>query len=91
MNEIFYTLKNEYEGTATSRNIKRLKRYYPFLSDEFSSWLERYTNSPEREFRLNKEVYDLNNEEEYSKAIIAYMSGMTDGFIVRIYNEITSF
>ena len=91
MNEIFYVLKNEYNGTLTCRNIKKMKRYYPFVASEFADWLERYSNSPEREYRLTKEVYDLNDEKNYSKAIIDYMSGMTDQYIVRVYNEITSF
>lgn len=93
MNEIFYTLKNEYNGTGTIKNIKRMKRYYPVLSEEFAHWLSNYTNSTNREEEgyFNKIVYDLNNIKDYSKAIIDYMSGMTDQYIVRVYNEIVSF
>lgn len=93
MNEIFYTLKNEYNGTATLKNLKKMKRYYPILAEEFATWLETYSNCDERpnEKYFNKVVYDLNNIKEYSKAIIDYMSGMTDQYIVRTYNEIVSF
>ena len=49
INEIFYTLKNEYNGTATLKNLKKMKRYYPVLSEEFSSWLETYANCDERD------------------------------------------
>lgn len=93
MNEIFYTLKNEYNGTATLKNIKKMKRYYPILSEEFALWLECYANCDDRDSEkyLNKIVYDLNNVKEYSRAIVDYMSGMTDQYIVRIYNEIVSF
>lgn len=93
MNEIFYALKNEYNGTATIKNIKKMKRYYPFLAEEFSGWLEKYSNVEDRdnEKYFNNLVYDLNDINQYSKSIIDYMSGMTDQFIVRVYDEIVSF
>jgi len=93
MNEIFYTLKNAYNGIATIKSIRKLRRYYPFLSDEFANWLETYSNSVDRDNDkfCNKVIYDLNKIEDYLKSIIDYMSGMTDQYIVRIYNEIISF
>ncbi len=93
MNEIFYMLKGAYDGMATIKSIRRLKRYYPYLSEEFSEWLGRYTNSGERDEKnyLNKIIYDLNDIKSYSRAIIDYLSGMTDQYIIRIYNEIVSF
>ena len=42
-------------------------------------------------FRSNKIIYDLENEQDYSKAIMDYMSGMTDQYITQIYHEIVSF
>ena len=93
MNEIYYILRKEYNGTATVKNIKKMKRYYPILSDAFSEWLEIYSNSNDRnELKYsNKIIYDLNKVKDYSKAIIDYMAGMTDQYITRIYNEIVSF
>ena len=37
------------------------------------------------------EEININDIKQYSKSIIDYMSGMTDQYIVRIYNEIVSF
>lgn len=93
MNEIFYTLKKSYNGISTVKTIRKMKRYYPFLSEEFSNWLETYSNSIDRndDNYCNKVIYDLNDINNYLKAIIDYMSGMTDQYIVRIYNEIVSF
>ena len=93
MNEIFYTLKKEYNGENTIRNLKKMGRYYPVLSEEFIGWLANYTNIKERveENYKNKIIYDLKNEKDYCRAIIDYMSGMTDNYIVKIYNEIVSF
>jgi len=93
MNEIFYTLKKEYAGMNTIDNIYKLKRYYPELSDGFSGWLEKYTNSDKKDTEKydNKVVYDLNNEKDYYRAIIDYIAGMTDQYVVRIYSELISF
>ena len=49
MNEIFYTLKREYNGTSTIKNIRKMKRYYPFLSEAFSGWLESYANTIDKD------------------------------------------
>ncbi|MCR5186219.1 MAG: dNTP triphosphohydrolase [Clostridia bacterium] len=93
MNEIFYTLKKEYAGMNTIDNIYKLNRYYPELSDGFSGWLEKYTNSDKKDTEKydNKVVYDLNNEKDYYRAIIDYIAGMTDQYVVRIYSELISF
>ena len=70
-----------------------MKRYYPVLSEEFSLWLERYSNSADRpeDKYFNKVIYDLNDIKEYSRAIIDYMSGMTDQYIISVYDEIVRF
>lgn len=93
MNEIFHTLKNEYNGISTLKNIRKMKRYYPHLSEEFAAWLEVYSNCDGRDNNKysNKVIYDLNDIKNYSRAIIDYMGGMTDQYIVNVYNEIISF
>ena len=93
MNEIFYTLKREYNGTATNKSIRKMKRYYPILANEFSNWLEKYSNCQDRDETkyFNKVIYDLNNIQDYCRAIIDYMSGMTDQYIISVYDEIVKF
>lgn len=93
INEIFYTLKNEFAGKNTIKNLKKMKRYYPNLSSEFIEWLSRYFNIEERDTNIyrNKLLYDLSNLEDYERAIINYISGMTDQYIINVYNEIVSF
>ena len=93
MTEIFYTLKREWNGKSTIFNLKRMKRYYPNLSYEFVNWLSEYSITDERKAELynNKILYNLENLEDYCRAIIDYMSGMTDNYIVQVYNEIVSF
>ena len=93
MNEIFYCLKNEYDGENTIKNLKKLNRYYPNLSSEFVAWLSNYAETEDRDYNLynNKIIYNLNNEKDYSQAILDYIAGMTDQYIVQIYNEIVAF
>ena len=93
MTEIFYTLKKEWNGKSTIFNLKRMKRYYPNLSYEFVNWLSEYSLTDDRRPELynNKIIYNLENLEDYCRAIIDYMSGMTDNYIVQVYNEIVSF
>ena len=93
MNEIFYTLMQEFNGVNTLKNIKKMSRYYPNLSREFAGWLAKYSNCEEREKGLykNKVIYKLENEKDYKRAILDYMSGMTDNYIVETYKEIVSF
>ena len=93
INEVFYTLKNEFDEKNTIKNLKKMKRFYPSLSREFINWLSNYARIDERieENYDNKIIYDLSNLQDYKKAIIDYISGMTDQYIISIYNEIISF
>ena len=70
-----------------------MKRYYPVLSEQFSDWLKEHINYEGRdeEEYANKIIYDLYKPTDYYRAIIDYISGMTDNFIEKIYKEIISF
>lgn len=93
MNEIYYVLKQEYAGINTMKNLKKMKRYYPFLSHGFCEWLAEYTKCEERNDDVfsNRILYDLYKPEDYSRAIMDYIAGMTDNYIVKVYKEIISF
>lgn len=93
MNEIFYCLRNEFDGKRTIYHLKNLARYYPNLAQEFVTWLANYAQTEERnkaEYN-NKIIYDLEKVEDYSQAIIDYISGMTDQYITQVYHEIVCF
>lgn len=93
INELFYALRNEFNGKNTVKNLKKMKRYYPVLASEFVSWLSNYAVTEDRDEKLyaNKIVYNLENLEDYNRAIVDYMSGMTDIYIVKIYNELINY
>lgn len=93
MNEIFYALKNEFHEKRTIYNLKKLERYYPKLSSEFVSWLANYAMTEDRMAKDydNKIIYNLENSRDYARAIVDYMAGMTDQYMIEIYNEIVHF
>ena len=93
INEVFYALLKPFEEGYTLRNLKRLKKYYPNLVSEFIDWLSNYSliSTRENEKYNNKILYNINNRNDYIKAILIYISGMTDNYIIKVYNEIISF
>ena len=94
INEIYDTLKSCY---AKENTISILKKYLPKisnkLSDSFLSFLSNYYNLDNRnELKLiNDVIFDFNNEKDFYKCIIYYISGMTDKFAIEIYNDIIGF
>lgn len=78
---------NDYYKTI--ENIKALP--YNKLSKSFSDWLYKYSiNNPEQTY-TTKKIYDLSNEADYKKSIIDFISGMTDNYILNVFNEINTF
>ncbi len=93
INEIYDILKECYDKENTLLNITNLKKFYPKLSEGFYHFLKNYCDFSNREeLKLkNKIIFDISNERDFSKAIISYISGMTDNFAMEIYNEIIRF
>lgn len=93
INEIYDILKDCYDNTNTLLNLSNLKKFYPKLADGFYHFLENYCSFANREeLKLkNKIIYDISNKQDFSKAIISYISGMTDNFVMEMYNEIIRF
>ena len=100
---IFRTLQRT-KPFAESGRIAHDLRAYPTLFATFEDWLIRYTAYqpfiPERHTFVDKKqilkyntriVFDLHDDESFTKCIIEYISGMTDQFAIKIYEEIISF
>ena len=92
INEIYNLLNSLYDDENTLNNLKKLEKHYPNLYNTFSNWLLLYSNIIPRNPSLqNKLIYNIHSKEDYCKAIISYISGMTDNFAINIYNEIIGF
>ena len=100
---IFRTLKRTWMYAQTGRVASALK-FYPKLCQTFEDWLVRYTQYKpfiaERHCFVDKKqiqkyntlpVFDIHDEESYTKCIIEYISGMTDQYAISIYEEIITF
>lgn len=93
INEIYNLLKSTYAGTKTLDNLKSLSITYPKLGNGFINFIHNYYDFGNREnLKLkNKILFSIDNEKNFYKAIIYYISGMTDNFAIEIYNEIINF
>lgn len=88
LEEIYRTLYSRYDEVNTINKLKQDEKKYPNLINGFIMWIETYIKSDKG---INKKLFDLNNKKDYAKAIIYYISGMTDKYAIDMYNEIISF
>ena len=93
INEIYNKLLECFDYENTFSKLEDLQKFYPKLGNEFYHFLINYCDFGNREeLKLrNKIVFNLSKKEDYIKAIIAYISGMTDNFAMEIYNELIRF
>ncbi|NLT95815.1 MAG: HD domain-containing protein [Clostridia bacterium] len=92
---IFKTLKDLYKGESTLEEIEKYVDSYPLLLRTFKDWIYKYY-SPTKTFSRpekykNEELYSFESKESYIQSIIDFISGMTDGYAIRIFNELTTF
>ena len=91
INQIYNTLFENFDGINTIIKLQSLKDFYPTLINSFTDWIIQYLNTRNQPFYRNAALYNIENKEDYSRAIITYISGMTDKFAIDIYNEIIGF
>lgn len=91
LHEIYYTLKSAYNGSRTLEKIQQMKKIHPEVFTAFEEWLSDYWQYARKETNYNDILFDIENEKDYCKAIIYYISGMTDNFAIETYKKITGF
>lgn len=93
INELYDLLKNQYDEEKTKENLENMKKIYPELANSFLEWIKNYWDLEiNREDKMqNKIVYKMNDEKQYYKAIVHYISGMTDHYIMDLYDKTISF
>lgn len=91
---IFRTIRMTYAGEKTPTEIRHAAKIYPFMTS-FLHWIEQYWDLPRgdgEERLLNKRVYAIaENPTEYDRAIIDYISGMSDVYAEQVYRSIINF
>lgn len=91
LNEIYNTLKNTYDRENTLNKISKMKKFYPDILNNFEEWLSKYWTYERKENSKNEVLFNIADEKDYTKAIIYYISGMTDNFVIEMYNKIIGF
>lgn len=85
LNEIFDVLKESYN------NKEKMLKICPKLVNDFEDWLKDYCNSERSNKCKNSVLFDTKDEKDYIRAIIYYISGMTDNYAIDMYNKIIRF
>lgn len=89
---IFQMLRSFYMKERTLNEIKKYAKSYPILTSVFLEWLLKYADTKERDKKYkNVLLYNLNEEKDYSRAIVDFVAGMTDSFAIKVFNEIITF
>ena len=70
---------------------EKIKSLYPDVMNEFEIWLKNYWNLERNADNENEVIFDVKDQKSYCKAIILYISGMTDNYAITTYNNIIKF
>ncbi len=95
INSIFDALNKMYNPANQLYEFQKYENIYPSLIGSFSYWIIKYSDldpiARKRKKFQNCFVYNPSNKIEYQKAIIDYISSMTDLFAINAFNELTKF
>ena len=94
LNKIFQTLFMAYDREKTAERIAEFSEIYPFMSS-FLHWIEQYWDldrGKEAARLKNRVIYFVSQSEaDYAKAVIDYISGMSDQYLENVYRSIINF
>ncbi len=95
INAIFDFLLDHYDGSNTLYKLSKYSKFYPTSTVDFADWLIKYSNIDEKTHKLrkyrNKIIYNIEDLMDYKQAIIDYISGMSDNYAIKTYNELIEF
>lgn len=99
--EIFNFLLSQFDGANTLHALQKQANDYPETCGAFANWLTKYCLLPQSLFDTpdetavkcaNEKIYGhLDDEKTYIQAIIDYISGMTDTYAIRCFNELITY
>ena len=85
LNTIYDLLKQSYKDSSKAKKI------CPELLSDFEEWIANYWNKERSKNNKNDVIFNIKEEKDYYKAIIYYISGMTDNYAIEMYNKIIGF
>jgi len=92
LDQLFNHLSRNYKGVDTIRHLESESQIYPTLHGGFSGFLRKYSTLQQMlvadHSYGHSVLYDLTLERDYKQAIVDYISGMTDHFALKCFQEI---
>jgi dGTPase len=92
---IFKFLLDLYDGKKTVQKLDRLRRAYPLVSECFYDWVVKYSDADIKKRKMrryqNRIIYNIESRNQYIQSVLDFISGMTDNFAIKIFDELTSF
>ncbi|MBO4581100.1 MAG: HD domain-containing protein [Bacteroidales bacterium] len=86
---VFHLLNHLYKNGTPEQGIRENEACFPKLIRSFHKWLDDYTDYNANN---NNIIYSvLDNQSEYQKSIIGFISSMSDYFAIEIHHELISF
>ena len=100
LESIYGILKECYAGEQTLDNIRRLQDDYPTLGKHFLERMRKFSDIGRHIAKKDKfgnsfgntVIYHISDsEQDYRRACIDYIAGMTDTYAEKIFDELTTF
>lgn len=95
LHSIFEFLYDYKEQDDFIQALKQDLKQYPKLIGHYLTWLEKYADIPQyprQNIYKNQIIYDFHHDQQaLEKSIIDYLAGMSDAFIIQVFNELISF
>lgn len=100
LTQLFEILMPFYDGAATWGCLEAQAHFYPKLTEGFAQWLSRYCDPevvPEKYHSIvrsceNEKLYGtLEDQKQYIRAVIDYISGMTDRYAITLFHELLDY
>ncbi|MGI6562304.1 MAG: deoxyguanosinetriphosphate triphosphohydrolase family protein [Clostridia bacterium] len=99
---IFNILLTLYNPDDVLRPLEDYRKIYPTLMSYFIDWIIKYSDlricrdlpqihRKKTEKFKNKVVYSIGSKDDYIRAVADYISGMTDSFAIKVFQELTGF
>ncbi len=92
---IFDFLSGLYKPIQMLSILDYQRKFCPVLADTFADWLIKYSDlDPEARLRRrfsNEIVYRIGDPRSYKRAVIDFISGMTDRFAIKVFEELINF
>ena len=95
LHSLYDVLWNYASSSNVIESLQKDQFQYPKLITNYIDWLDKYALFKDIERNVcyqNKVVYDfIYDDKAPQKSIIDYLAGMTDSFIIQLFNELISF